>query len=217
MLITPIEVIKKGSFDHNFDPNLVCPHISKVEFRFLEDEQSCFGKAFFDFIVGKLVEYTDYDSTVTYAINTVVIYDGKYYKCKANGTIGFPPSNATKWDPVTKFTDADIQKLWDDHLWEYLALAVQHASTFKNAYRTTSKGIMRNETDNSKPAEFSGVKSLKDELMADVELLGRKMDAFLRANKDKYPLYKGNATCGNECEKKPSSIGLYLKSKRRDA
>lgn len=217
MLITPTEVIAKGHFDHNFDPKLVCSHISKAEFRFLEDEDSCFGPGFYEEIKSHLVSFVDYDSTISYSINQVVIYDGNYYKCKANGTVGFEPTDLIKWDLVSKFDNSDIQQLWDNHLWEYLALAVQHTSTFKNAYRTTSKGVMRNESDFAKPAEFSGVKALKDELMSDVDVLFKKMDSFLRKNKAKYPLYKGNMGCAVECNvsNTGSDIGLFLKSKRK--
>lgn len=214
-LITPLEVIKNAYFDHNFDPNLVCSHIPNVEYRYLQSDKGCFGLLFYKDLLSKLVDFVNYDSTVTYAINTVVIYDSKFYKCLANGTQGFAPTDATKWLKVSKFTSVDYQELWDEYLCKYLAVATQHASTFTNSYRSTSKGVMRNESDNSKPAEYSGVKALKDELMANVMLLQERMETYLKDNKDKFPLYKGNSDC-NSCStpKRNTSLGLYLKKNR---
>lgn len=213
-LISPNEVIRKAHVDHNFDPNLICSHITKAEYRFLEDDKGCFGSDFYAALLADAVDFVDYDSTVTYAINTIVIYDGKYYKCLANGTINIVPTNTGSWVKVNKFATAAYQTLWEDFLWEYLSIAVQHTSTFKSAYRSTNQGIMRNETQSSKPAEFAGVKALKDELLDDVRVLEARMDKFLRANATDYPLYKGNLeSCGdNSCKKSSSSsIGLYLK------
>jgi hypothetical protein len=214
-LITPIEVIAKANVDHNFDTKIVCSHIANVEFRYLSSPKGCFGDDFYNALVADVVDYIDYDSTVTYALDDIVIYGGAYYKCLANGTIGFEPTNIAKWVKVSKFTNSDYQELWDNHLWDFMAIATQHASTFGNAYRSTSKGIMRNDSDNSKPAEYAGVKALKDELMSTIMLVQERMDIYLKNNKDKFPLYKCNSECAPSGNKQSGTIGLYLKSKKR--
>lgn len=212
-LISPTEVIARGQFDQNMDPNLLKPYTALAEYRHLAAVNTFFGKEFYDALLADLVIYTEYDSTVTYALNAIVIYDGQYYKCTVNNTEGVEPTDTANWVAASKFTTTEYQTLWEEHLWQYLALAVQHASTFRNAYRSTSSGVVRNERDFSKPAEYSGVKAVKDELMADIEILREKMDDFLRTQKDDYPLYLGNK-CGNT-QKPANSIGLYLKPSKR--
>lgn len=39
----------------------------------------------------------DYVPTTTYAMGDAVTFDKVLYYCKADGTVGFPPSDATKW------------------------------------------------------------------------------------------------------------------------
>ena len=154
VLITPVEVIEKGAFDRNMDPLLIEPFIQLAEYRHLASHNSFFGMELYKLLLQDGVSYANYRSTSIYAVDAVVIYGGKYYKCTVAGTTGILPTVSANWVPVSKFANPEYQKLWDLHLWKYIAFAVQHNSTFKNSYRSTSKGVMRNEGETSKPAAF---------------------------------------------------------------
>lgn len=210
-LITPSEVIDKGRFDQNFDPNLIEPFISIAEYRYLASHESHFGKALYEALLQDIILHSEYSSSVIYNIGDVVVFDGKYFVCITNGITGQPPIASLNWQPTSKFNNSNNQVLWSLYLQEFIALAVQHGSTYKNAFRTTSKGIMRNEGEYSKPAEYSEVKALKDELMADLDVLREKMMTFLQENKSNYPAFK-SSNC-SESIKQHSGIGLYLKEK----
>ncbi len=208
-LITPTEVIAKGKFDQNFDPNLIEPFISLAEYRYLSARESFIGKDFYEALKSDVIPYADYSVATTYNSGDTVIYEGKYYSCLINGTFSILPGSSTHWGQVAKFTTPDNQMLWELYLQEYIAIAVQHSSTYKNAFRSTSKGIMRNESEFSKPAEYGAVKALKDELMSDLMVLQDGMLSFLVANADKYPAFN-NLPCPDKAQTK---MGLYLKNK----
>jgi|GEM_PF-5475840 len=210
---TPIEVITGGAFDKNFDPNLIAPFIKNAEYRHLASEESFFGESFYDALLADLRDFVVYKSDVEFDEDDVVLYNGIYYKCLVDGTTGVSPADVSKWEVISKFQTAKYQTLWNNHMQEFISFAVQHASTFKNAYRSTSKGIMRNEDASSKPAEYAGVKGLKDEIMAELMIVRERMDKFLRKYKTDYPLYKGNTTCTTSETK--TTIGLYLKKTNR--
>lgn len=214
-LIAPVEVLAKAHVDDNMDPKGFCTHIDIAEAK-LSDNDGCFGTESYDALVADLIPFVDYESTVVYALDDVVIYNGKYYKNILVSAAGTLPTVTATWQVVSKFTTADNQTLWDKHLWKILALMVQHTSTFTNSIRTTSAGEMKNNTNNSVGADFKDVKAKKDELMDNIRVLEKSMDAYLVKNKDKYPLYGGNKCAEAKCDKRPS-LGVYLlRSKNRD-
>lgn len=209
-IITPIEVIAKAGYEKNFDPNIVKNYIHNAEYRHLAKEDSFFGASFYQALVDDLIVFSVWKSDIIYNENDCVLYGSFYFKCLVNNTTGATPADTNNWQPTNKFQTPKYQELWDYALHEFLALVVRHSSTFKNAYRETSKGVMRNEDQSSKPAEFAGVKMLKDELMADLNIVRDRMDKFLRKNANTYPLYKGNSICSREINRS-NSFGLYIK------
>lgn len=210
-LISPSEVITNAPVDSNFSSGNVSPHISRTEFRHLQDDkQGCLGSEFYQALLDNMRTFDQWDSTTNWDAGDVVIYESQLFEAVINVTGTIPGTDLSKWSPVSKFANNDFQELWDEYLGQLLAFMVIHASVFKTAFKMTNQGVMRNRTDGSDPASTDGVKLLKDELMSDVEIMFNRMDKYLRDNKTKFPLYKGNQNCGTGCTHGRMVSGVYV-------
>lgn len=211
-LITPSEVIKYAPIDANYSASNVSPHIARTEFRHLQDdEEGCLGSDFYQALLDDMRSFDQWDATSTWDALDVVIYEGDLFEAVievSDGTI--PGTDLTKWTPVTKFSNANFQELWDEYLCQLLAFMVVHSSVFKTAFKVTNQGVMRNRTDSSDPASTDGVKLLKDELMSDVEIMFKRMNQYLTKNKTLFPLYKGNTSCEDGCTHGRMIAGVYV-------
>jgi hypothetical protein len=211
-LISPTEVIAKGHFGHNYDSLLLCSHIVIAEEKFLRSADACFGDKLYLQLLADTVSYTDFDATVSYAVGHCVIYEGRLYRCVV-AAAGSLPSDAAYWAGTYKFATPLFQLLWDSYLWQYLALGVQHASTFKSAYRSSSKGIVRLEAEHVRAAEYAGIKALKEELLDNMGVLKAAMHRFLAAHQSAFPSYVAVQECSSG--NKPGTtagIGLFVRS-----
>ena len=210
-LISPVEVVAKGHFEHNYDSKILCSHISIAEEKFLRSEDSCFGEKMYQQLLNDMVLYQDYDLGVHYSVGDNVIFDGVLYT-NILSSIGILPVDSSAWSVLNKFETPIHQILWDEYLWHYLALAVQHTATFKTAYRSSSKGIVRLEADFVKAAEYAGVKALKEELLDNMVVLKSAMHRFLIENKAYFPSCLGNISCTSKHSSiSNAGIGLFVR------
>jgi len=106
-LISPIEVIDKGHFEHNYDSKLLCSHISIAEEKFLKSADACFGEKLYNLLLNDVINFQDYDNGITYSIGDYIIYEGKFYKC-IQSSLSILPGDNTYWLTVGKLYGMNI-------------------------------------------------------------------------------------------------------------
>lgn len=202
------EVINEAPAGHNFDPRLLDPFIFDASEELRND--SCFGNDFYLDILAKMRTCVQFDACEQYDIGAVVVYGSKCYEAIAVPPVGDLPTNVLNWQPISKFSDADIQELYDCYLRPYLVFAVLHYAIPSIAYRASTMGVMRNNTEYSESAEDKGVYNLKTDWKNRQELRWRAMHNWLTLvnednginNPERFPLYPANIEeykCGKDC------------------
>jgi len=100
------------------------------------------GLDFYDILVADLSDHaaaTDFDNTVTYAVDQKVIYLDIVYISLENSN-GDVPKNSSKWAEATKFDTEEYQNLWVDSLRIYGAFEIMNPSRILSTYKTDSGG-----------------------------------------------------------------------------
>lgn len=199
-LLTPREVIFWSKVDANF-PTCDLQNIFLILAKEFKD---CLGKAFYDFLIENLADYTDaehWDSDKDYVTGDTVVYEGVYYTAIEN-TNESPPMSSC-WELAPKFTKDCLNDLWcNGFLAYYLSMLVVRDSIIPTTLNLGASGVVKRFGDKFETADYKEVSSLIKHHNNKIGQAFECLDAYLRDENDSgcFDLYKGNAIgCCGEC------------------
>lgn len=149
-LITPFEVLKYSPAGFDYPTASFCELIPQIEQEFARE---CLGIDLYDYLVTKLAAYPstvlEYDPSVSYNLDDLVIRNGCTFKSTANSNTTDPIETGSSWTAFERFTDAGANELWTKYLRFILALKVYQSSLIFTTYRSGAGGATVNQGDGS--------------------------------------------------------------------
>lgn len=149
-LITPFEVLKHSPAGFDYPTGSFCEIIPQVEQEFVSE---CLGDDLYDYLVSVLSTYpttaVEYDETVTYNLDDLVIRNGCVFVSTSNGNVTDPIEPNSDWNQYERFTASGANKLWTKYLRYILALKVYTSSLVFTTYRAGAGGLVVNQGDGS--------------------------------------------------------------------
>lgn len=199
-LLTAKEAVDLSPSDAHSYVQERCTHIPFVEEELFSD---CFGWLFYEHLLNDLAEYNAlrFSETQAYTAGQYVEHAGCIYLVTNNtGEAGQAISNPAYFVKAPKFTTPANEKLWRNYLGSIIAFRVMQGGLLYRSVRDTARGVVKSfDPDSSRPATNAEVRSVKEELGADIERMIKAMDAYIKRNALLYPMYKKSTQqCGDK-------------------
>lgn len=184
-LITPFEVLKYSPAGFDYPETSFCELIPQIE---EELARECLGEELYDYLVSKLSTYpttaTEYDSSVVYSLDDLVIRNGCTFVSTANSNSTDPIEPNSDWTAYERFTDVGVNELWTKYLRFLLALKVYQASIVFTTFRAGAGGLTVNVGDSggSRSANKNEIVQVSEQLAGQIERTTANMVRWLEKN-----------------------------------
>jgi len=201
-LITAYEVLKYSPAGRDYPTVQFCELIPQIEEQFARE---CLGQDLYDYFVSKLTPYptdaVEYDSTVGYAVDEIVIYNGCLFVCIADNCGSNPILDTDQWEAFDRFTDAAVNAFWMNYLRRCLALKVYSASLIYTTWRAGAGGVVISAGDSQgfRSATKAELSDIKTGLIAEIERVEKNMLIWLRDNGTDAG-FPSTLACANMCQ-----------------
>lgn len=184
-LTTAFEVLKYSPAGFDYPTSSFCILIPQFE---QELKRTCLGKELYDFLVSKLKAYPsqaqEWDSTLSYALNVVVIRNGCTFVSTANSNESDPLADGSDWHEFVRFNHEGSNDLWTLYLRQIMAYKVYMASLTSTTFRAGAGGMVINNGDSSgfRSANKGEILNTKQELEAFIRMTTENMIVWLTDN-----------------------------------
>lgn len=219
MLLTAWEAVNNIPGSNKFETSKVIHLINDTEENIFS---KCFSLDIYKLMVADvrynhLSVYSDWDKTITYALNDYVFYQGFLYKLiGASTSLSQPPiTNQSIWILQSKFNDSNYTLWWNKYLLRYLSFMVMIPSVHYATVKVEPGGLMKTVDTNTGLSNV-GVKDLfdwKHQMTLDAEKILENMKAWFLTS----GITAFNFNSNNECENdscKAQSVGYFYMDRK---
>jgi hypothetical protein len=209
-LITAYEVKRYSPAGRSYPEANICLLARQVEEDFM---QKCLGKEMYDWLKSKLTPYPsdarEYDASISYDLNEVVIRHGCLFKSLTNCNRTDPAEFDNDWEVLRKFTDSCANSLWERYLREALAFRVYEAAIVYDTIHSTAGGLVVSVSDamsaTTRAATKVEIAEVTTRLRQHQEVIIDNMRRWLRYLREsnqcaQMPLSQSLACAGSDCE-----------------
>jgi hypothetical protein len=192
-LITTAEI-------HSVTPRAQGTDPSMPEALALQEEEALFrvwlGMDFYAEMIAALVDYSAVSSfleNTAYSIDDVREFNGQYFKCIQDTTGAEFPNNSAFWEMAPKFSNTNLEFLWNRYLKTVISWTIYHSGVIYEAIRVTQLGVQRygeNESFKNRPASARELSAFKQEIGVDVNRYLQNMHRYLIDNAASFSNYR---------------------------
>lgn len=163
-LLTQGEAIYWAGVDKTFSP---C-NIEDVQAVIFEDICSCFGEAFYDYLMEHLIDYSDvkaFKNTDAYKLGDVVSYKGILWQATQDTVAGnFPVGNNPCWRLADKFGLPCLNDFWCNASFaRYLSYLVIRDSIVSSTIHLTNSGAVYKQGDGYRTPDDKSIRILQSD------------------------------------------------------
>jgi hypothetical protein len=193
---TPYDVQRNSTIGKDVSIDIICQFLGQIE-EGIFNNTSCLGWEFYEFLQNDLFVITPspvfFQANTPYLIGVYVQFAGEIYEV-IDTTSGLEtPINTNYFKRPSKFINPNNNNIWDNYLIKIIAINVQITSYLDGATPYTPLGLIKNETETTRPATSIEI-THKTQNLKSFELgIIKNLESFLDRNKD---LYK----CSNSCK-----------------
>ena len=197
-LLTTSEVLTLAKANSKI-PKCSLDDIHQIEYR---ERRTCLGKAFYDSLLEDLIDHSgaeEYQSGQIYAADDVVLFEGIYYKAKAETSA--LPSKKSDWEVAPKFNTEANNELWCRFLGIYLARLVIRNSISALSTQLTAAGTVKIDGETFEAAKEDEVVRLQKWINSQVAIAKANLNDYLNENASIFSSYAGikeDPTCTDD-------------------
>lgn len=212
-LLLPDEVVNFTPISIQF-PRCDLRTLYGIEFN---EGLNCLGMHFYNELLGDLVDYSGvlpYAQATSYNTGDLVAYKGVIYTALEDSLQGIIPTTINKWEPAPKFNKECFEKLWCNHLGEYLSWVVIRNRLPFISTQVTAEGLVKKIGEHFEAASDKDFHTVQKAVIAQVDRAFTNMHAYIMANNGNhcYDKYKGiieQSDCGDNVDCKEAKKGNY--------
>lgn len=215
-ILTAWEVIKYSFVADHFPPNYVEKAISMEEQDFA---LSCLGWDAYEAMLADIADFgtvEEWNGSNTYAADDLAVFYGTVLKSLINGNTVIPSTDTAgvAWVEVDKFTTAKYQKLYEEHLRQYLAYKIAASSLDYSTYQSGGRGVIEtfDENANTRTASKAIFIGIKQKAKADTDKMLYQMQEFIKRNETDYSDFRIFESCNESCRVRHSGRRIFFRT-----